>query len=122
MDTDTSCKNIFRLHQLYNLPKKNITDLYSNIPNACTIVNGNDRKKAIHILYNMENNSQYEYDESFTQEITKNLPYDNNVISNEQCKKCKAYKVITYTLQTRAADEPETVFTICWNCNHKTRH
>lgn len=36
-----------------------------------------------------------------------------------KCGKCKQNKTVYYKLQTRAADEPETTFITCVNCNHK---
>ena len=36
-----------------------------------------------------------------------------------KCGKCKQNKTVYYKLQTRSADEPETTFITCVNCNHK---
>jgi transcription elongation factor S-II len=38
-----------------------------------------------------------------------------------QCRKCKQHKVTYTTLQTRSADEPETVFASCTICRHRFR-
>ena len=45
------------------------------------------------------------------------LPED--YVSQIQCRKCKAYKVTYVELQTRAADEPMTVFAACGACHHR---
>jgi transcription elongation factor S-II len=36
-----------------------------------------------------------------------------------KCGKCKQNKTVYYKLQTRSADEPDTTFITCVNCNHK---
>lgn len=36
-----------------------------------------------------------------------------------KCGKCKQNKTVYYKVQTRSADEPETTFITCVNCNHK---
>ena len=45
------------------------------------------------------------------------LPDD--YVSQIQCRKCKAHKVTYVELQTRAADEPMTVFAACGACQHR---
>jgi transcription elongation factor S-II len=37
------------------------------------------------------------------------------------CKKCKSNKCSYYTLQTRSADEPMTIFVTCINCGARWR-
>lgn len=41
--------------------------------------------------------------------------------TNEECPECQNEKAYFYLQQTRAADESETRFFICPNCNHKWR-
>ncbi len=46
--------------------------------------------------------------------------YENRVESMTdefKCRKCKSRKCVYFTLQTRSADESETVFVRCLNCN-----
>ena len=38
-----------------------------------------------------------------------------------RCTKCKTNKTLYYTLQIRGADEPETAFITCVNCDNKWR-
>ncbi len=38
-----------------------------------------------------------------------------------QCPKCKEEKIISWTEQTRASDEPPTRFYKCVNCNYTWR-
>ena len=45
--------------------------------------------------------------------------YDTTLVANTdmfQCKKCKSKNCNYYTLQTRSADEPETIFISCLDC------
>ena len=37
------------------------------------------------------------------------------------CSKCKHNKCKTYSLQTRSADEPTTIFVNCINCDNTWR-
>jgi len=39
----------------------------------------------------------------------------------KECESCGHMKVFFWTLQTRAADEPETVFYRCTKCSHTWR-
>ena len=39
----------------------------------------------------------------------------------EECPKCKNKEAFTWSLQTRAADEPETTFFECTKCKHRWR-
>jgi DNA-directed RNA polymerase subunit M/transcription elongation factor TFIIS len=43
----------------------------------------------------------------------------SEVTNRFQCKLCKQRKTIYYSLQTRRADEPETQFIRCVNCNNR---
>lgn len=47
------------------------------------------------------------------------LPDD--YVSQIQCKKCKQHKVTYVEIQTRAADEPMTIFAGCTVCGNKFR-
>jgi transcription elongation factor S-II len=45
--------------------------------------------------------------------------YDTNLVANTDmftCGKCKSKKCSYYTMQTRSADEPETIFITCLDC------
>lgn len=45
--------------------------------------------------------------------------YNNNVVANTDmftCSKCKSKQCTYYSLQTRSADESETIFITCCNC------
>ncbi len=45
--------------------------------------------------------------------------YDTNLVANTDmftCSKCKSKKCSYYTMQTRSADEPETIFITCLDC------
>jgi DNA-directed RNA polymerase, subunit M/Transcription elongation factor TFIIS len=45
--------------------------------------------------------------------------YNTDLVANTDmftCSKCKSKKCNYYTLQTRSADEPETIFITCLDC------
>lgn len=44
-----------------------------------------------------------------------------NPIIGKECTKCKNNKAYTWALQTRSADEPETIFYKCTKCKHLWR-
>ncbi|MBR9690126.1 transcription factor S [Candidatus Woesearchaeota archaeon] len=54
--------------------------------------------------------------EVITDEETKTLP-----LTDEECPKCGHNKAYYWTVQTRAADEPETKFLKCEKCGHTWR-
>ena len=114
-------KNIFKLDQFYNLPKCSIENLFREIPDAQKILDNYPKNTAIHMLYNIACDSSYEYHDRFRCEFDKKNQNIENMVSSIQCKRCKEFKVISYTKQLRSADEPETIFTICWNCGHRTK-
>lgn len=45
--------------------------------------------------------------------------FDEGYTGLLQCKKCKSNKTDYYTLQTRSADEPATVYASCKNCGNR---
>lgn len=46
---------------------------------------------------------------------------DIHSVVSADCPKCGNNKAYTWALQTRAADEPETIFYQCVKCKHKWR-
>lgn len=121
MNEVENAKKIFKISPYYKLGIEDIKVMFQDIPGCDDVFDKNtDTKSIVHILYNMSCDSPYDFESELISEIKKRTDV-SNVISSVQCKHCKEFKVITFTRQTRAADEPETVFTICWNCNHRTR-
>ena len=47
------------------------------------------------------------------------LLLENAVETNYQCNKCKCRKVDHYSVQTRSADEPMTIYFTCMNCSNR---
>jgi transcription elongation factor S-II len=54
-------------------------------------------------------------------EIQKSVGIDPNNQGSFTCKKCKQSKTTHYSLQTRSADEPMTVFVCCLVCGNRWR-
>jgi transcription elongation factor S-II len=54
-------------------------------------------------------------------EIQKSVGVDPNNGGQFVCKKCKGDKTTSYSLQTRSADEPMTVFVCCLTCGNRWR-
>lgn len=60
-------------------------------------------------------------------EVKKKYEEQNNYLSHPieveegviQCNNCKSFRVFSITKQTRASDEPLTVFSQCTNCKKK---
>lgn len=51
------------------------------------------------------------------------LPHANEHVDGAvQCSNCKSFKTTYTSLQTRAADEPATLFFYCFNCSKRWKH
>lgn len=44
-----------------------------------------------------------------------------NITTDVTCRRCNKNEVFMMSIQTRSADEPETLFFHCMNCNNKWR-
>lgn len=65
---------------------------------------------------------EFEYTSKY-QEL-QHVQKDNSVefaLVNEECPKCNNPQMKFYTLQTRSADEGQTVFYECLKCSYKTK-
>lgn len=51
------------------------------------------------------------------EETMDQMEFENDT----ECPKCKLKKIISWTEQTRASDEPPTRFYKCMNCNYTWR-
>eukprot|EP01132_Coremiostelium_polycephalum_P007961 gene7961-9791_t len=57
--------------------------------------------------------------EKFTTEAAISQRPKESSTDQFKCGRCKQRKCTYYTMQTRSADEPETVFVTCVNCNNR---
>ena len=62
-----------------------------------------------------------DYYQIMRSEIQKMVGIDPNQGGAFVCKKCKQNKTTHYSLQTRSADEPMTVFVQCLTCGNRWR-
>jgi len=88
-----------------------------------SVVYGTDDVDAL-AFYNAWGNSEHvarDYEAKLRAEI-QSYTMSNTVYSNEECARCHKKQVISYDKQMRCADEPSTVFKVCFNCNYTTRH
>lgn len=77
-------------------------------------------------ILKINNENKYNYNHPFFDNIKREFYFfinlnirDNIVEGNLQCRKCLSKKIISQTKQTRSADEGETLFAICSNCDNK---
>lgn len=88
-----------------------------------SVVYGTDDVDAL-AFYNAWGDSEHvarDHESKLRAEI-QSCTMSNTVYSNEECARCHKKQVISYDKQMRCADEPSTIFKVCFNCNYTTRH
>lgn len=111
--TYTEYKNIYwRLIQNLSNPKNPllIIKLLSSQINYETLIQMNHQELFPELYKFIEDNKRIEEDAKIE------LVNQDGILT---CFKCKSKKTTYTTLQTRSADEPETVFALCYNCGKR---
>lgn len=104
------CNELFELTDIHS-------KLYSNVL-AENIKNGNISIQCVAFL------SPYDLNKNNWREIKEKLDYKEQIKNNQEttdlykCPKCKKSKATIMLLQTRASDEPMTIFITCQECGY----
>jgi DNA-directed RNA polymerase subunit M/transcription elongation factor TFIIS len=124
----TKKKNVVILEEEVWKKSKCIEDYKQNLYDLIGIMITSGMNKAYKYIKNvrsMEGIERYDCDEysDIIQNYKEEDEYILNPISIEEgvntCNKCKSKRTISYSRQTRSADEGTTVFCVCGDCGAK---
>lgn len=105
-----------RLKTIYlNMKNKKILD---------SLISGELKPQVFAFMTHQEMNPEHWKELIEKKSIIDANKYDTKLVSNTDmftCSKCKSKNCQYYTMQTRSADEPETIFISCLDCGKHWR-
>ncbi len=105
-----------RLKTIYlNMKNKKILD---------SLISGDLKPQVFAFMTHQEMNPEHWKELIEKKSVIDANKYDTKLVSNTDmftCSKCKSKNCQYYTMQTRSADEPETIFISCLDCGKHWR-
>ena len=105
-----------RLKTIYlNMKNKKILD---------SLISGEIKPQVFAFMTHQEMNPEHWKELIEKKSVIDANKYDTKLVSNTDmftCSKCKSKNCQYYTMQTRSADEPETIFISCLDCGKHWR-
>lgn len=105
------------IQSIYESKFSDISDLFNNNKNILEIFIDNKLEASKIAYYTVEELDPERY-ENFIQKRALEKYKNNEGVNTFTCSKCKEAKVEITQRQTRAGDEPPTIFVKCLKCGH----